>query len=265
GQYTDFLNTLASAQHATRFAGNTPGGGFACSQQRRYDILNTGTPPNIYITSRPDRALNWLSWADLAGYLDWAALRPVSEFEFEKACRGPMQYIPGEYAWGNSTITAGTIIGSAENGTEVFLNPGANCNYGGVTFSGSGDGCYGPVRAGVFAKPTSTGRVESGASYFGIMEMSGNLWEFVVPVSANASGMSRTFGDGSLTAAGDHNTATWPAANVATGANCNATVGLKGGSWENAAGAELQVSSRYHMRYSGHVTRHWAVGGRGGR
>lgn len=266
GQYVDFLNTLASSQHAARFPGLTPGGGFACGNQRRYDIVNTGTPPNIYVTQRPDRALNWISWADITGYLDWAALRPITEFEFEKACRGPQPHIPNEYAWGTTNITRGSIFNGSENGTEQFLDVGANCNFGGaINFAGSGDGCYGPVRAGIFARPTSPGREASGATYYGIMEMSGNLWEYVVPASANASGMTRVWGNGYLTATGEHNVATWPAANVTAISGCNVHVGLKGGSWENGADASLHVSGRTHMGNTSHVSRHWAVGGRGGR
>jgi formylglycine-generating enzyme required for sulfatase activity len=43
--------------------------------------------------------MNILSWFDVAAYLDWAALRPMTELEFEKVCRGPENRIAGEYAW----------------------------------------------------------------------------------------------------------------------------------------------------------------------
>ena len=51
-------------------------------------------------------AMNNLSWADLAAYLDWAALRPMTELEFEKVCRGTMPRVAGEYPWGDTTINA---------------------------------------------------------------------------------------------------------------------------------------------------------------
>lgn len=38
-------------------------------------------------------AMNYLSWPDLAAYLDWSGLRPFTELEFEKACRGPSDYV----------------------------------------------------------------------------------------------------------------------------------------------------------------------------
>ena len=38
-------------------------------------------------TDGQDRACNFLNWNDLAAYLQWAALRPMTELEFEKICR----------------------------------------------------------------------------------------------------------------------------------------------------------------------------------
>jgi hypothetical protein len=71
-------------------------------------------------------------------------------------------------------------------------------------------GSRGPLRAGIFATATSS-RAASGASYWGIMEMSGNLAEGVVGVGTSSG---RTFtglhGDGTLSAAGEANVANWP-------------------------------------------------------
>ena len=52
------------------------------------------------ITDGQNLPCNFLSWMDLAAYLDWAALRPMTELEFEKICRGPNPPIAGEYVWG---------------------------------------------------------------------------------------------------------------------------------------------------------------------
>jgi hypothetical protein len=54
-------------------------------------------------------ALSYVSISDMLAYLDWSGLRPMTELEFEKLCRGA--YIPpiaGEYAWGSDTYN--TII-----------------------------------------------------------------------------------------------------------------------------------------------------------
>ena len=29
-----------------------------------------------------------ISWSDMSAYLDWSGLRPMTELEYEKACRG---------------------------------------------------------------------------------------------------------------------------------------------------------------------------------
>ena len=75
---------------------------------------------------------------DLAAFLDWDALRPMTELEFEKMSRGPLLPIAGEYIWGNQTIAAATTIsGTTEDGTETITAPAnANANYGNTTFNG---------------------------------------------------------------------------------------------------------------------------------
>ena len=74
---------------------------------------------------------------DLVAYLDWAALRPMTELEYEKIARGSAEAIvPGEYAWGSTSITTETEIdGAPEDGTETVANVNANVNYNVLTFS----------------------------------------------------------------------------------------------------------------------------------
>lgn len=50
-------------------------------------------------------ACNWLTWMDGAAYTDWAALRPFTELEFEKAARGPQLVVNDEYSWGSTDLT----------------------------------------------------------------------------------------------------------------------------------------------------------------
>jgi formylglycine-generating enzyme required for sulfatase activity len=199
----------------------------------------------VYQSDRPDRAQNYLSWHDLCAYLDWAALRPITEMEYEKICRGP-GVSNAEYAWGTTSITPGTTIGiTPENGTEVFTNAGANCTYNNVTYIG-GDGGQGPVRVGIHAKVGSPSREASGATYYGVLDMSGNVWEMVVMVSDPAGNVGSpayqgNWGDGQLDwATGRANEASWPLNNPGG-------FGLRGGGWGNGR-ASQRVSARWCSR-----------------
>ena len=57
-------------------------------------------------TSNPYTPLSFPLWGEIMAYMDWSGLRPMSEFEFVKACRGPGPVVPNEYAWGTSDIIA---------------------------------------------------------------------------------------------------------------------------------------------------------------
>jgi len=261
GQYADFLNTLPGNTANFRYPGN-----FGNFRNRLYV---GGSYPNAYGSDRQDRAQNYLSWHDLCAYLDWAALRPITEMEYEKICRGPGPSMQ-EYAWGSTNVTAGTAIGiTPENGTEVFTNANANCTYNNVTYTG-GDGGQGPVRVGIHAKVGSLSREASGATYYGVLDMSGNVWEMVVMVSNPAGNVgSPTYdgkwGDGVLDwNTGRANESTWPLGNPGG-------FGFRGGHW-GSPWQDLRVSSRI-CSHPGHGCswtrnpdgRHESHGGRGAR
>src|SRR5208283_4202281 len=53
-------------------------------------------------------AMNYSYWLDAAAYAAWAGLRPYTELEYEKAARGPITPVNGEYAWGSTGITNAT-------------------------------------------------------------------------------------------------------------------------------------------------------------
>lgn len=112
--------------------------------------------------------MNYMSLADAMGYLAWAGLRPLTELEFEKAARGTRFPAPGEYAWGNSSVTpCGEPQTTATRKGEAYEKPDkGNCNYAAAS----------PLRVGAFADSVST-RIEAGAAYWGAMEMSGNVAE----------------------------------------------------------------------------------------
>ena len=228
-QYVDFLNTLTQTQADARKANES---------SNRYAI--TGSAVGSDATTNPNVACNYLSWADGAAYADWSGLRPMTELEFEKACRGPQAAVVGEYAWGTAAVagSAYTLSGAGTASEGIVTN--YSTTVGNAVYNTTGSTIGGPVRVGIFAaNGMNSGRVSAGASYWGIMELSGNLWERPVTIE-NVTGraFTGTHGDGVLTSSGDANAATWPGANA---------VGVcwRGGSWDNDPDY-MQVSDRYY-------------------
>lgn len=201
-----------------------------------YDSVNVK-----YTVSRPDRAIGNVYQDHVLAFSDWAGLRPMSELEFEKAARGPLpphfrsyynsnfynygdststNWTGGEYAWGNDTTirritnmssTLKFTFSGIENGTESFsnynifrryINPITNNGMNQYAVEG-GDGGSGPLRVGIFANDTSS-RISSGASYYGIMDMSKNVAEYVISLGSAGSRnfSSLVHGDGILNAQG---------------------------------------------------------------
>ncbi len=167
----------------------------------------------------------------------------MTDLEFEKACRGPLTPVADEFAWGNTTIVPSVDISGTENGTETIITAGANCNANVPSFNG-GDFDEGPLRSGIFATQTST-RQSSGATYYGIMEMSGNVAERIVSVGV-AQGRSFTglHGDGILSPLGFGNVANWPG-NVSGVITTNTGAGMRGGWWSTIGAYTVErVSDR---------------------
>ncbi len=233
-QYVDFLNTLTRTQQNTRTNTDISG----TSITNRYVMSNSSTisyrngircdatlpasgPITIYCDYDGDGnrnedndgqniACNWLDWMDGCAYACWAGLRPMTELEFEKACRGDQAAVAEEYAWGNASIhnAAYTLTNSGSYNEVISNQPSGIGNASYTTTDGSIDG---PLRSGIFAL-TSTSRQEAGASYYGIMELTGNIYELPVTIG-NSDG--RTFtgnhGGGELSTNGNAaNVASWP-------------------------------------------------------
>ena len=218
-----------------------------------------------YKTSTPHLPCNYIRYQDGAAYTAWAGLRPMTELEFEKACRGPLLPVPDEYAWGTAAIA-----GMAGNGggyrrknagmpdeTVVWEGPGGpDATHGNAPFDGTNGKLGGePTRAGCFATPDSD-RVRAGASYWGILDLTGNLNEGLFSVGTPAG---RTF-------AGNHGTgsdAPW------------AVIGMRGGGipgsshssgWDKNEG--YRVSNRFSANKAsceGRRLGHYAQGFRGVR
>jgi hypothetical protein len=121
GQWVAFFNTLDATQKATRdITSATNGGkntdGLAFRNNVSWSSGDATLPGGG--TNYRSVAMNYLSWADLTAYLDWAGLRPMSELEFEKASRGPSAPVSGEHAWGSTSITGATSIMNSGTASE---------------------------------------------------------------------------------------------------------------------------------------------------
>jgi formylglycine-generating enzyme required for sulfatase activity len=229
-QYVDFLNNLTQTQATARKFN---------SSSFRYAI--TGTTIENYATTNPFLACNMLAWTDISGYLDWSGLRPMTELEFEKACRGTGSAVANEYAWGTTGIVglAYTLSNSDANDEAIATNYNTlNPTIGNALYTTTIGSIGGPLRVGIFAGTfRNNGRVTSGATYYGIMEMSGNLWEICVTVG-NLAGRAfiGTHGNGAIATNGNADATTWPDIN-ATGSS------LRGGGI-NSSNVLLPVSDR---------------------
>lgn len=129
-QYADFLSTLLPLQSAPRY--------FTGIGQYKYNIQTSG---GLFFTSTPDRACNYLDFNDGLAYCDWACLRPLTETEFEKTCRGPVAPVVNEFPWGTTSYSPtyqfngsnspqgsgiALYISGSENGQEYAINNQAN-------------------------------------------------------------------------------------------------------------------------------------------
>ncbi len=251
GEYVAFLNTLDSARQRKMVGGNpnakagTKVLGAArtaieiAAPGREYPLAEVSTrggvsrlfrkaaSPARYETDSPYVPCCGPGMRENGAYLAWAGLRPMTELEYEKACRGPLKPVPNEYAWGTNQI-AGTNVKEPPRDGYKLHNAGrpdenvtwvggngpsetrGNAAWNGTVFEGRGSHpahhIGGPLRVGIFATPESD-RVRAGASYWGIMELSGNLMESTVTVGKLPGRRYKgTHGDGTLAQPAD-----WPA------------------------------------------------------
>lgn len=212
------------------------------------------TVPAKFTTVNP-HVPETLVWQDLTSILDWSGLRPMSEFEFEKACRGTLPPVKNEYPWGNTLITQ---VVNGQYGATINWVTGAdgNCNY---------KDNLGAVRSG-FAATSTSNRSQSGATYYGIQDMGGQVWEQCVGGGSqyNYTKFTTTNGDGVLSDLGLANVDFWPI----NGGTASGTI-LKGGyHYSPAYGVNIvQVSDRtfYEGLITNKSTRNGSTGGRGVR
>ncbi len=282
-QYADFLNCLTRVQQNARvWTDIAPG---VSSVTNRYVMRNDPSiqqrsvircdatidpqaPVHFYCDANGNGmggeaddgqwiVANYLNSADVAAYLDWSGQRLMTEMEYEKACRGPLYPVPGEFAWGNAqAMTYFTHELEHENTAQEGVVAGYYTNAGNARHT-----VLGPLRAGIFAAhPANTGRMTSGGGYYGAMELALSVCELTVN-SHHPDGFFYTgkHGNGELTGVGVPDVATWPLPHQGNGYI------IRGGGGPNADYAPVSARAPAFSFEDYAVTRKWDTGGRGVR
>ena len=216
GEYAAFLNQLTVTQATNRYPFPT-----IPAKRTKNGIHTVRKTSAGYTATKPQRACDWVSWDDCTAYLDWAGLRPMTELEFEKACRGPLEPMKDEYAWGNGELIDEPWILKLDAALPV------------------------PYPQGICGK---NGRVKAGCTYWGIAAMSGHLRERTVAVGHKEGwAFTHLCGDGSIADDGLSNVAGWPGPGKTwpeRGSYATCGGGFRGGPWYNDK-VRLRVSDRF--------------------
>ena len=211
GMYASFLKMLTPGQRSNRVDRTVKHAGFFTPE---FDAI------------AQDKAMDALSYEDMCAYSDWSGLRLMTELEYEKIARGYaypayLDIAPGAISQGvfsTGLVNNGTSTEASAGPTDanLYLNNAAN----------------GACRVGLFATSTSN-RVQSGASYFGIMNLSDNVSEIVVAAVdfngwTSVANYQGTHGNGSISVSGFANVTDWPTA-------ANSYTNIRGGNYQNNA------------------------------
>ena len=197
-QYADFLNTLDSIQ-----------------------IVNLGIAgENItlvngqYFSSTPNRACGNSNQQRTLAYADWSGVRPMTHLELNKASYGPKQpveldrvYFANEY----ETYNRPWIMQYPAWGSSW---PGGNFNTSRSRWEGIPENhhyTYPLIDVSYYGGANTT-REQSGASYYGVLGLTGNAHEPVV--KNNYFSFSGNNGDGAISLNGNANATSWDANKV---------------------------------------------------
>lgn len=194
GQYVAFLNCIS-------YGATTARANFAGRDYYTYRG-SIFLDKDQYIARSPNRPCNFFSWDDACAYADWAGLRPMTELEFEKACRGPQQPIAGEFPWNTNNKNNLQRIVSRDD-ELVFTND---------------------IKE---SELTDNNRDQFGASYYWVMDLAGSLWERCVTIGdSTGRSFKGSHGDGVLAPFGFASNADWPKGSTETSG-----FGFKGGGY----------------------------------
>jgi len=189
GQYAAMLNQLS--QQASNFRAIQGGLGY---QRHRGSIqIRDGR----FEAAAPARPANWVSWNDGLAFAAFSRLRPMTEFEFTKACRGgPAEPAsPNDFPWGTS---------SKSGLRRLIVAPQDD-----LVTSGDADESL----------LTDETRERFGASFYWVMDLAGSVWERVVtPASEIGRAFRGSHGEGRVSGFGSVATnPDWPKGDEAPG------------------------------------------------
>ncbi|MFQ5934728.1 MAG: formylglycine-generating enzyme family protein [Dehalococcoidia bacterium] len=142
----------------------------------KYEVTNsqykafvdaTGHPPPTFWGqdqfNHPDQPVVGVSWHDASTFCTWAGKRLPTETEWEKAARGPRRLA---YPWGN--IWDSSKLWSADGIATRPLDTFDAWTLWRLNMLDASEA--GPAKAGSYPR---------GASPYGVMDMAGNVWEWV--------------------------------------------------------------------------------------
>jgi len=275
-QYVAFLNTLTYNQQLRLQddPNSTPPTGVIGTQMNQRfgysieiktpGISTTSLTPAVYGTDgnnnnvfdEVDDAQTYavsLSVKEYLAFLDWSALRPMTEFEYEKACRGTLNPVLNEYAWGTTDVNVPDVYWAKQNrGTKEEVLNTAPLGLSNIQTNWV-------WRVGI-AATSSSDRVHAGATYYGILDMTGNMYERCVGGLYDYSNFTTTNGDGNITSEAFANVVGWPmASDLGTTESYYIKRGASTNRWESA-----QLSNRQLYNW-GDTNKNIALGGRGVR
>jgi formylglycine-generating enzyme required for sulfatase activity len=135
-----------------------------------------------YFSSAPNRACGYMFAQRMLAYADWSGMRPMTILEMNKASYGPLQPVQTQ--------------------TNYFASGTSNSGY-----YPNNDNTLGPLRDVGSYDSGTTARSQSGSSYYGIDDLTGNARELVV--SLNFLNFNSVNGDGVLDASGNADVNGW--------------------------------------------------------
>lgn len=228
----DFANPEASPPSSHKITGSHPN--LTNSEPWRAAELHLGSPPSCS------------GWQEYFAYTDWAGLRPFTEMEYEKACRGPLLPRARDYPWGLPSRHIANWFKDIRTPSESPTMPDANLLAAGTYLSIFP---HAPIRNGAMSTPTSD-QFQAGASYYGVMDLAGNVGERCIATVdfEDARNFNGRHGDGVLNEDGTANVPGWPYM-TESHYRYRGPVGVRGGDY-GAASLECTISDRTESQHN---------------